>query len=219
MLHEVGIILQKRRMNFLLPRKNVFFTLFKDMQGLIQEMSDTFSQVATEFKDFDEFTKKAKYIESKGDAKTREIITLLNKTFITPIDREDIYFLTNDLDDIIDLLENAIRNIELYRIDQNLPAFSKFADQISKASKCLGTLLDCLAKGKHTQELEQLKITMHEFEDQADWIFEGAIERLFRETDAITIIKLKDILENLENVMDKFQEVADVIEGILVKVS
>src|SRR5437870_884047 len=113
-------------MNFFLPKQSVFFDDLNLLNSHLQRIVKLFAQFAAEFKDFDVYAKKAKEIEHDGDAKTHEIIDNLNKTFITPIDREDIYLLSHQLDDIIDLVENVINNIKLYGITSKFRGLDEF---------------------------------------------------------------------------------------------
>jgi predicted phosphate transport protein (TIGR00153 family) len=202
------------------PKQSVFFILFKDVSQNLTAISELFAEFIEKFSDFENFANKAKIIEHQADEKTHEIVSRLNKTFITPFDREDIYSLAHELDDIVDLIENAIHNIYLYKITENNPAFSEFAKIIKQDAAYTEKLIACLEKHKNTQELTDTKIIMHELEDKGDVIFAESISRLFSNgKDPITVIKEKDILEDLENIVDKYQKVSDIIEGLLVKSS
>ena len=98
------------------PKQNIFFALFKQLSDYLEEMTLLFKEFTTCFKDFEKYSQKAKEIEHQADTKIHEIVDKLNKTFITPFDREDIYLLAHEMDNIIDLIENVIHNIELYQI-------------------------------------------------------------------------------------------------------
>lgn len=205
-------------MNFFLPKQSVFFDDLNSLNGNLQQIVSLFAEFAENFKDFENYARKAKDIEHQGDAKTHDIIDKLNKTFITPIDREDIYLLSHQLDDIIDLVENVIHNIKIYGITTKFQGMDEFAQLMLKASREMEKMLGCLQKLKHNDELSQVKINIHELEDRADEVFEQSIGNLFAtQPDPILVIKLKDILEGLEHIMDKYQTVCDIIEGIVVK--
>lgn len=205
-------------MQFFLPKQVIFFDLFKQVSQSLKEIVILFGELANNFNDFESYAQRAEEIEHRGDEKTHEIIDKLNKTFITPIDREDIHMLAGEMDDIIDLIENAINNIYIYKVTAPVPAIQEFARLMNQAAHFLEQLLACLEKQKYTKELVEVKIKIHELEDQADAAFERAMKELFaNHTDPIVVIKLKDILECLEHIMDKFQKVADLIEGIMVK--
>lgn len=205
-------------MGLFLPKQIAFFDLMVEVSDSVIEMVELLDEFNNNFKDFDSYSVRAKEIESKADRKTHEIIDRLNKTFITPIDREDIYLLAHELDDIVDLVESVIQNVRLYNVTNKLDAFGEFVPLIKAAGYCLKDLLLAFQKQKYSEELLTIKIKIHELEDKGDVVFRNAISKLFKEEkDPINVIKFKDILENLEDTMDKFQKVADIIEGILVK--
>jgi uncharacterized protein len=202
----------------LLPKQNLFFILFKDVSTDLQNIAALLNDFSRNFSDFEGYAKKAKDIEHHADQKTHDIISGLNKTFITPFDREDIYLLAHDLDDIVDLTENVILNFHLYNIQSKIPALEAFAPLIVAAADNMEKMIVCLEKQKYTQELVNAKVYMHELEDKGDDVFDNSIRQLFASgKDPITVIKQKDILERLEKIMDKFQKVSDIIEGIIVK--
>src|SRR5690606_3100698 len=142
----------------------------------------------------------------------------LNKTFITPFDREDLYLLAHELDEIVDHIENVIHNIKLYEVKESTTALEKFGFIIVQASHDLEELVDHFQEQKRTEYLLKLKVKIHEAEDQGDEVYQEAIHKLFKEEkDPVAIIKWKDLLENLEQVMDQYQKVSDLIEGVIVK--
>ncbi len=202
----------------LLPRQNLFFVLFKDVSVDLKKISALLQDFSLHFNDFESYAQKAKDIEHHADQKTHEIINSLNKTFITPFDREDIYLLAHELDDIIDLVENVILNFYLYNIQDKIPALDAFVPLVVAGADNMEKLIGCLEKQKYNQELVDAKVYMHELEDKGDVIFDNSIKQLFADgKDPITVIKYKEILERLEKIMDKFQKVSDIVEGIIVK--
>lgn len=205
-------------MSLFFPKQPEFFKDLHELNNHLQSMVKLFSEFVKEFSNFEQYSKQASDIEHLGDDKTHEIITKLNTSFITPIDREDIYLLAHQLDDIIDLVENVIHNVELYGVNKKFFGLEAFAPIMLKAGEEMGKMLAVMEKLKHTAELVEVKIRIHNLEDEADQIFAQAISKLFStETNPITVIKTKDLLENLEQVMDKFQNVCNIIEGIVVK--
>lgn len=205
-------------MGLFLPKQVAFFDLMVEVSDRVVEMVELLDEFSKDFKDFEKYSIRAKEIENKADQKTHEIIDELNKTFITPIDREDVYLLAHELDDVVDLVESIIQNVHLYNVTNKIDAFGEFVPLIKAAGYYLRELLLAFQKQKYTDDLLAIKIKIHELEDQGDVIFAKAISKLFtEEKDPINVIKFKDILENMENTMDKFQKVADIIEGVLVK--
>lgn len=207
-------------MKFFHPKQAVFFRLFKDMADSLKSIAQLYYDFAQNFTDFENYAKKAKELEHEADEKAHKIIAHLNKTFITPFDREDIYTLTHELDDIVDYIENVIHNIYLFNVKVKNPAIDKFAPLITQGATHVENLIQCLEAQKYTDQLLQEKIAMHKLEDAGDDIFAEAITKLFHNgQDAVTIIKDKDIIERLEKIVDKYQKVSDIIEGIIVKSS
>lgn len=205
-------------MNFFLPKQADFFDLFEDMNKSLEEINTLLSEFTNNFTNFESYAKRAKEIENNADTKAHTIIEKLNKSFITPFDREDIYSLVHELDDIVDLYENVIQNILLYNVSTKLHAMDEFAIILSEAQIAFGKLLKCLKGGKHKKDLVEQKIKIHNLEDQADIVFAKSITRLFQNnTDAMYVLKQKDILEGLEAIMDKYQKLSNIIEGIMVK--
>jgi uncharacterized protein len=207
-------------MNFrsLLPKQTIFCDFISELAQLQREMALNFFDLAHSFKDFEEHAKKAEELEHRADDKTHEIVRELNRTFIIPFDREDIYKVAQELDDVVDLMENVINNIFVYGIKTKEPALVEFAGMIKEASEILIQMSSCLSKLKYTKDLRELKQKMHELESKGDRVFRKTVSEFISDgQDAVRIIKWKDILEDLENVMDKYQEAGDTIEGIIVK--
>lgn len=207
-------------MKFFKPKRSDFFDLFKEVGNKVGEISALFQECVSEFKDFGSYAEKAKSLEHSADEKTDRIVELLNRTFITPFDREDIYILAHELDDIVDLVENAIHNMHLYKFTRKISAFDEFAKLIVQGSVYTERLITCMEMQKITPELSKTKVAMHELEDQGDKTFAAAISRMFEEEkDPIVVIKEKDILECLENIIDKYKKISDITEGLLIKSS
>lgn len=207
-------------LRFLLPQQPAFFNLFKELSVYLTEITGLFKELATTFNDFKQYSQRAKEIEHRADAKTHEISDKLNKTFITPFDREDIYLLAHEIDDVVDLIENVIHNLELYHIHEKKEFIDEFANLFVTAADNLDKLMDCLANKKCAISFDTFKVKIHDLEDEGDVVFQKSIHNLFaEEKDCLAVVKWKDILENLEMIMDKYQRVCDVVEGIIVKSS
>jgi predicted phosphate transport protein (TIGR00153 family) len=191
------------------------------MSGCLTEITAVFQEFAAKFRDFDHYWHKSKEIEHKADVITHDIINLLNKSFITPFDREDIYQLIHEYDDIIDLLENTIHNIYLYEVPDKRAFVDDFSVLIGKAAKSLITLLEELFEHqKYTDSIWKLICVIHDLEDEGDLIYHRELRSLLNgEKDPILIIKWKDILVTLERIMDVYQNISNTVEGIIVKSS
>jgi len=207
-------------MKFFFPKQDIFFDLLKELSGHVKEIALLFEEFSRSFEKSEKYSKIAKEIEHRADKKTHEIIRKINETFVTPFDREDIYHLGHEMDDIIDIIENIIHSIDLYQIKEKKDFIDEFAELFIKSSKDLGKLIGNLEKQKYTSGVNNLIVSLHDLEDEGDLVFQRSIRKLFEEEkDAISIIKWKEILVNLERTMDKFQTVSDIIEAIIVKSS
>jgi len=201
-------------------KQTTFFELFKGVSDELQKIAALFDEFAGHFDKADEYAQKAKDIEHAADSKTHAIVDKLNKTFITPFDREDIYLLASELDDIVDLIEKVIHDIALYKITEKIPAINEFAPLISEGSLYIGKLVECMQSQKHGARLLSYKIKLHDLEDKGDIAFDSGLQNIFTgNNDPIMVIKLKDVLEGLEQIMDKYQKVSNIVEGIMVKSS
>lgn len=205
-------------MKFFLPKQSVFFALFKELNGQVISIAKLFEQCAIDFDKRETFLQPAHDIEHAADKTSHSIIEALNKTFVTPLDREDIYQLAKELDDLVDLIENVIQNIVLYQVTEEHPALKKYSTLITSAAAELDNLIGHLENAGKDKSFKTTIIKIHELEDEADELFQNAIAELFKhQADPIFIIQWKDILENLENILDTFQLVSDTVEEIVVK--
>jgi predicted phosphate transport protein (TIGR00153 family) len=208
-------------MRFFLPKEPAFFEHFQEMSVCLTEITSLFQEFAQRFRDFEAYWHKSKDIEHKADSIAHEIINLLNKSFITPFDREDIYRLIHEFDDIIDLLENTIHNIHLFEMTEKKDFINEFSELIAKATIALNTLLaETFKHQKYTDAIWKLICEIHDLEDLGDVAYHRALRALFvEEKDPVKVIKWKDILQTLEHVMDVYQNMSNTIEGIVVKSS
>lgn len=200
------------------PKSDHFSALFHGASVDLKRMAALFGDFSANFTDFEEYAKRAKEVEHEADKKTHDIVDALNKTFITPFDREDIYTLATNLDDIVDHIESVIKTVYLYNIQTRVPALEEFTPLIIDGADTIERMMTCLEKLKYSQELKEEKAHMHHLEDLGDELFAAAIKNLFSDHHApIEVIKLREIIEKLERIMDKYQRVGDIIEGIILK--
>lgn len=162
--------------------------------------------------------KKIHNLEHEGDTLAHEITDMLNRTFITPIDREDIYSLANSLDDVLDLLNAMAGRMRLYRLDPGDEYFAQFIDLIDQAAKALASAVKYMPDTKHRLRVMEHCVEVNRLENLGDSVREKAINYLFEtEKDPIKVIKWKEIYETAEGALDNCEHVAKVIEGIMVK--
>jgi len=162
--------------------------------------------------------KKIHDFEHEGDTLSHEITDMLNRTFITPIDREDIYALANQLDDVLDMINAMAGRMKLYKLDPGNDYFSQFIDLIDQSSVALANAVKHMHDTKRTRRVLDHCIEINRLENMGDQVREKAIGSLFEtEKDPIMVIKWKEMYEVAEGTLDKCEHVAKVIESILVK--
>jgi hypothetical protein len=156
-----------------------------------------------------------KQVEEACDSLTHEIIQRLNKTFVTPIDREDIYALARSLDDVMDAIDAAAGVVRRYRIPAMPYGARELASLIWRSAMQVKVAVEALERKK---DVHQLAVEVNRLENAADDIHDEALRRLFEEEkDAITIIKWKEVLDLLEEATDRCEDCANVLESIVVK--
>jgi uncharacterized protein len=166
----------------------------------------------------DEVVKRIRDFEHEGDTLSHEIVDLLNRTFITPLDREDIYALANTLDDVLDLINAMSNRMKLYKLDPCDDYFVQFIETIDQSAVALCNAVKHLHDTKRTRRVLDHCIEVNRLENAGDIIREKAISHLFEtEKDPIMVIKWKEIYEVAEGTLDTCEHVAKVIESILVK--
>jgi predicted phosphate transport protein (TIGR00153 family) len=198
------------------PQKRAFFSLFAAASSNIVEISRLLADLLEQYpEDSRELIAKIKEREHEGDQVTTELIGLVNRTFVTPFDRDDIFRLATALDDICDHVDDAAANLELYDVRRVPERAREQVDVINRAAAKLDASVRCLDGFKDANgELRGLR----ELEDEGDRLVRQAVAELFRSgQDPISIIRWKDIHEQLEDAIDAFQTASDVLEAILVK--
>jgi len=199
----------------LIPRDNTFFEMFAQMSGNLMNGARAMVELFTDYKEVDSKIAELRRIERIGDEMTHNVFTKLNQTFITPFDREDIHELASSLDDVLDFLNAAGARIIMYRIANPPPAALELSRLILLQTQELHRALPLLRKNgdilTHCVEINRL-------ENEADVISRAAIGRLFdEEKDPITLIKNKELIEFLETATDKAEDVANVLETVVLK--
>jgi uncharacterized protein len=200
----------------LIPRDNKFFDLFAEMGSNLTEGARLLQRTLGDFQNIEERVRQLKQIEHRGDEMTHNILTKLNQTFITPIDREDIHHLASSLDDVLDFIYAAGVRLVMYKITEAPPAAARLAEIVVKQSDQLCHAMANLQR-KTDAVLEDC-VEINRLENEADQIARTAIAALFdKEKDPIALIKLKELYEVLETATDKAEDAANVLEGVVVK--
>jgi predicted phosphate transport protein (TIGR00153 family) len=207
----------------LFPKNFDFFALFATSADLIVEAARAFQYMLQHWERDGMganagIAKTIKELEHRADENTHNTMTLLHKTFITPIDRQDIHDLIKRLDDILDFLDAAASRIVLYEISSPSLELREFARVNYESTLLVQAAILGLHNLKNPEELLRLCIEINRLENEADQILQKAMVRLFKEeTDAIMIIKMKEIYELMETVSDRCEDVANVVESIVLE--
>jgi predicted phosphate transport protein (TIGR00153 family) len=202
----------------LMPREGRFFDLFNAHATQIVEGSHALVQLFANFSAPAAHAERIDIAERNADKITHETISLLHKTFITPIDRDQIHQLINNMDDILDLIQDVAESIILYDIRRVGPEAQQLAqicqmtcDRVKAAVGLLANLRDPEAILKTCEEIDRL-------ESDADRVMRSAMSRLFREEpDVKQLIKLRSVYEQLELITDRCEDVANIVEGIVLE--
>jgi predicted phosphate transport protein (TIGR00153 family) len=199
----------------LIPRDEQFFGLFNEMATEIRAAARLLEEMlATDPPDGSK-ADLIKDAEHRCDALTHDAIQRLHRTFVTPFDREDLYALAASLDTVMDAIDHAASLVRLYRIETVRPGARELARTVSQSSDRLRLALESLAKKTPVQPHA---VEINRLENEADRAYQEAIQNLFdHETDPITVMKWKELFDMLEQVTDACEDVANVIEGVVVK--
>jgi hypothetical protein len=201
-----------------MPKEKIFFDLFEQSAKNVHEGAIALLDLLTDYTDIQNKTKKIKNIEHAGDEITARIFDILAKTFITPLDREDIRDVASALDDIIDLIDTAVNRMSVYRIKESSEDAKALAQVLVKSTSLLIEAVSYLRNMKETQRIITLCQEIHMQENEGDRIHQHALEHLFDNgTDAVNIIKWKDIYFVLETATDRCEDAANVLHTIVVK--
>lgn len=205
-------------MKFFLPKDRMFFNYLENSSQNLVDMAGLLAEVTKVYKNFEVFGRQAKKIEHLADENVHKTVRWLNQTFITPFDREDIYLMVLEFDDIIDLMEEVVHDLDLYRIKKKPLFLKSFCKLISEDVTVLAKLFSSLESSKANNHVQGYILKIHDLEDEGDALYDAWIMKIFKEIkNPIEIIKMKDVCDKLEKIMDKFQKLSDVIEGLLMK--
>lgn len=201
-----------------LPKEDVFFDLFEKAAANAHECTLALADLLERFDDIDMRIRRVKELEHIGDEITHELIERLNKTFITPLDREDIHELACRIDDILDRVDTAVDRIGLFKIREPLPESKELARCLVRSTALIREMMPSLRNMGKPEDVRLKVREVHRLESEADAIERRALARLFEDNpDPIHVIKWKNIIEVLESATDKCEDVANVIEGIVLK--
>ncbi|MDH4230489.1 MAG: DUF47 family protein [Nitrospirota bacterium] len=201
----------------LFPKEIDFFEIFDRAALNITKAATLLVALMENFDNLDQRAKEIYEVEQEGDILTHEIMKKLNKTFLTPIDREDIYALASRMDDVLDLIWGAVDRLTIFKVAESTPAAVTISKDLLATTEVMHKAIHKL-KEKNYSHVQEYCIEINRLENRVDRDFRDALARLFEEVkDPILIIKWKEIYEHLENCSDKCEDVANIIEAIVLK--
>lgn len=199
------------------PKETDFFGMFEKAAQNLNRGALLLVQMMENFSEADIKAKQIYEVEQEGDMITHEVMRRLNKTFLTPIDREDIHSLISRLDDILDLIWATADRAILFKLESSIPEAVELSKTLLSTTEIVTKAVTCL-KGKKYSYMQEHCIEINSLENSGDTIFRAALAKLFNQkNDPILIIKWKEVYEHLEDALDKCEDVADILESIVLK--
>ncbi len=199
----------------LIPREESFYDLFEQMAEKVSQGADELLDILKNFTDVERRTKRVLDIEHEGDEITHEVMRRLNTSFVTPFDREDIHRLATNLDDVLDHIEAAAEYLQLHGITEPLPQMVRLAETLARAA---GTTAEAMPNLRKMQNLSDYWVEINRLENEGDRSYRRTIAELFSgDHKAMDVLKFKDIIEEIEQAIDRLEDVANTVEGIVLK--
>ena len=197
------------------PKEREFFDLFEEAGANIVRAAELLERMLEHWPDHAELARDVVVCEQEGDRITHDIIQRLNSTFVTPIDREDIYALASALDDIVDFIEEVADFLGLYRIEAPMDKATELARILHQAARAIA---DAMPRLRTFKDIHHYTVEINRLENDGDRVLREALASLFeRGIDPMLVIRWKDIFERLEDAIDSTETAANILEGIVIK--
>jgi predicted phosphate transport protein (TIGR00153 family) len=197
------------------PKEREFFDLFEEAGANIVRAAELLERMLEAWPDASELARDVVVCEQEGDRITHDIIQRLNSTFVTPIDREDIYGLASALDDVVDFIEETADFLSLYRIEAPMDKATAMARILHEAARAVAGAIPRLRTFK---DIHHYTVEVNRLENDGDRVLREALASLFeRGIDPMLVIRWKDIFERLEDAIDACETTANILEGIVIK--
>jgi predicted phosphate transport protein (TIGR00153 family) len=202
----------------LMPREGKFFDLFNAHAERIVEGARELAAMIGTFKELDAHAQRIDAVERAADKITHECMTLLHKTFITPFDRDQIHQLINTMDDILDLIQDVAESVALYDLRSVTPEARQLAEICQMCCERVKTTVGLLTDVKRSEAILKCCEEIDRLESDADRVMRAALSKLFREeNDLKQVMKLRVVYELLETITDRCEDVANIVEGIVLE--
>lgn len=202
----------------LLPKKDVFFENMAKSAGKGVEIAAAFRAMLEDLTHVEQRIARIKEIEREADTIAHETIALLHKTFVTPLDRNEINRIFKRLDDIVDMIEGAAQRVHIYEMRATRREVQHLLEILEKQTALIQQAIPLLSDLRHAETLRAKLIEIHTLENEADNVLRSSMGALFREEpDVKELIKWKEVIEHLEDATDRCEDVADLFENILLE--
>ncbi|MFH1999143.1 MAG: DUF47 family protein [Planctomycetota bacterium] len=202
----------------LLPREDRFFALLEQQAEAIQHGLDRFHFLLRNYDKRLQISREIKELESKADDVAHAIFQLLSNSFVTPFDREDIQRLTDHMDDVLDHVEATSARMEIYDLPEPTEEVHEMSRVLQEAFSKVTSAVGKLRSWKNRDEILKICVEVNSLENEGDSLLRRALHGLFKDaTDPLHVIKMKEIYENLEDAIDHCEDLANVIETIMIK--
>ena len=202
----------------LIPRDEKFYDMFEELANKIEEGGKMFTDILDNYEQSEAKIAKLKEIEHEADIITHRTYEKMHRTFLTPLDREDIYNLVNKMDSVLDMIEAAAVRMQLYKIKKPVDEIKELARILNLAIGKIKKIVYALRDKKKSQEILEDCVEINTLENEGDIVLRMTMARLFeREKDPIELIKWKEIFERIEESIDVCEDVSNIIEGIVLK--
>lgn len=202
---------------WIIPQEHRFFDLLESQANVVLKSANAMSEMVKDPSHVFERSLMIHKIENEGDALVHDVIELLNRTFVTPIDHDDISRLTSKMDDILDFIDAVATRMRLYEISEFPPKMVQLIDILAKQVQMVQTSVSMLGNRGDRQGLLEKTVEINRLENVADEIAHSALAELFKLDDLRSIMKLKEIYEQLETATDRSEDVADIVKDIVIK--
>jgi predicted phosphate transport protein (TIGR00153 family) len=203
----------------LIPRDEGFYLLFADLAKRLTLSAKLLGQLFAQPERLEELVAAIKEVEHEADNITHEVNLRIDRSFVTPLDREDIHLLASRLDNVVDLIDGTARRAQMFRVREIRPQAGQLAGVVSKAAECIAVAVDGMKQPKLvSQQARQIKL----LEEEGDAIYQAAVGALFAGSDGVPpdpleVMKWKELFDKLEDALDECEDVANVLESISIK--
>lgn len=199
-------------------KESIFFVMFKDFAQSLVKMGDDFANIINDYNNVERAIADMRMTENECDSRCHDILQELNESFVTPFDREDIFTIANQMDDIADYIEEVAGKLTIFEIKSLRNDAVEMGNIISDATKQVKILFDEITNPKKAEEAKTAIVEINRLENIGDEVYRRALNKLFKEEkDPVEIIKWKDLYEGLEDALDACEHLADTVRGVMVK--